>query len=336
MKVTSIPAKNYSVTSYKNTASMPQLNANNGVSKKDVSFGSLKTGLVDVFDFIERNGFFAEFLIVDTFSMIIPRILIGLNRDKEKTGKVNYKAGAEEAGREVISGPSMFLIPMGIMQLVKKLNPASKVPKGTMEQLISTTNDVVEKSQNTKAFNNKAQMSKNIADEVFNRAFGDFKLDDKEAFKTRFVEILNDESAKPKVKAEEFEKLILEINNKNKGTTAVNPRAFNISRGKDKMMANAKEFFEDFRHYSKDVVDKFSIKDFANNAAENCKKSATEFLEQIQKSRNFTRRLAAVTSYFAVGTFLLYLPKLYQQGKISPAQESAKRAASEGGVNENK
>lgn len=314
---------------------------NNNVTapKNNVSFGGLKSGLVDIMDFIERKGFFAEFLIVDAISMIIPRVAIGLGRDKDKTGKLNYKAGAEEAGREMLSGPSMFLIPLGIFQAVKHYKPASNIPKDTLKELSATMDNVVN-DLDAKTFNSKEKLNKGFADKIFDRAFGKFDIEKKAELKSKFTELLSNADVKDKTKfkesMQEFEKLIVTINNKNKTEIPLNIKSLKL----DKTEINAKVLFEDFKLYSNDVIEKFTKQNFAKNAVENCKNEAKTFLSNVQKNRSLSRLGASMTSFFAVGAFLIALPKLYQISKTSPAMDSAKRAtadalAMKGGANEN-
>lgn len=331
MKIYSTPKINYDLNYRKN-----DLKTN--VTKNNVSFGSVsdaaKGGATWIFKFIANGGFFVEFLIVDAISMIAPRILVGLNRDKEKTGKINYQAGAEEAGREIFSGPSMNLIPMGIMMLVSKALPASHMSKETLDHLTTKMGEVAKEAVDLK---DKGALDKALADKLFDDAFGEFNLDNKTKLKEDFSKLLTD-SAKIekgifnneafKHNSEKFEELVSLINNKNKaGSPSLNPKTIKGS--------SATELFEDFRNYSRDVIEKVTKLTSIEGAAKNTQ----EFLGKVQKSRLNVKLASAVTAFFAVGSFLLYLPKLYQQGKVSPAAASAERAkaeaAAQGGANEN-
>lgn len=357
MKVIPTVNRNYDASLRKNNLSTQPSCLANEVSKDSVSFGaSLKGGVVKTFDWIDKKGFLVDFLIVDALSMITPRILIGLSRDKEKTGKLNYKAGAEEAGRELFSGPSMMLIPMAVLAGYKKYVPASNISRDTLKGLTQNMTKVVDEAADTKMFTSSEQLNKNLADKLFDDAFVKFDLDNRSELRSEFSRLLNESTkSNPKSKirarldklinskpdefrdaADKFEKHIILINNNNKATQPLDTKRINLEAGK----VGATDLFEDFHNYSKDVVEKFTKKDFAKGVVEKCKENAKEFLTDTQKTRSNTKSVTAITAFLTVGAFLLYLPRFYQRGKVSPAMESAKRAREEGsvqgGANENK
>lgn len=318
---------------------LPQVRntANLSCGKDSVSFGSAKTGLVSVMDFIERKGFFCDFLVVDALSMILPRVTIGLLRDRDKTGKINYKAGAEEAGREVISGPSMMLIPIGAMQIYKHFAPATHMNRDTLKALTNNMGKIIEANDKPEMLVNKEQLNGKLANKLFDEAFSDFELDNKEQLKSKFSELLNNSTKLNKKffgknkefnnAAAEFEKHIVEINNKNKIKPPTDSKIIKLN---EDAKVQAKGLFEDFHNYSRDVVHKLTQKSFTKGV------DAKTFLEKIQVNRSITKFAAATTAFLAVGAFLLHLPKIYQVSKTSPAMESAKRAqkeAAQGGAN---
>lgn len=333
---------NYDASLRKHNYSTPSMTGLGTVAKDSVSIGdSVKNGTVKAFNWVDKKGFLVDFLIIDALSMIIPRILVGLSRDREKTGKLNYKAGAEEAGREITSGPSMMVIPMGILAIANHFSPASQMKKATLESLTEGMNSVVDNTD-SKLLTNHEHLNKTLSNKLFDDAFKDFDLENREGYKSKFTEFLNDstklenkmfKNKEFRAKSGEFEKLIVEINNANRAAVPSDTKVLSLSKGG----VSAIDLFEDFSSYSKDVVAKFSKKDFGAQAAETAKTEAKSFLEKIKNVRSLTKLATAATAFLAVGGFLLYLPKLYQQGKVSPAMESAKRAgASEGGANENK
>ena len=339
------PISNNSYDKKSRTNKQNSFGKKNCTPPNNVSFGSLGGAISDkaagFFKFIEKYGFFVEFLIIDTCSLVIPRILIGLNRDKDKTGKINYKAGAEEAGREMSSGPSMNLIPMALLALVSKLKPASHMERETLTSLTNNMKEVVEGSVDLK---NKAKLNKKLAEKIFDNAFTPDKFNTEEAqevkaLKGKFVELLTGSTKVEKKlfkkeafnnSAKEFNKLVGHINNLGKEA----PENKSVISLIDGGSVGAKDLFEDFHNYSKDVIEKLTKTDFAENIA----KKSQDFLDKLKTNRLKTKTMSAITAFFAVGSFLLYLPKLYQRGKVSPAEESAKRAREEvlGGANENK
>ncbi len=360
MKIIPAFKANYN-TNYPKNNKLPALqeSSKNSASGHNVSFGSFKSGLARFFDAVESKGFFAEFLVVDFFSMILPRVLIGLNRDKEKTGEINYKSGIEEAGRELASGPSMFLIPMGILSFYQKYAPASHMSKDALGALTNNMEQVVEEINNVNLLRNKDHLNKSLANKLFEQAFEGIELDNRQDLKNTFSELLN-KAVKTEPKstvvqwfkrvmrlkqepdsfagaAAEFEKHIININNANKVKAPLDTKSVNLVKNG----ISARKLFEDFHNYSKDALTKLTKLNFTQNGTNNFKEEAKIFLNAIQAVRSNLKLATAVTGFLAVGAFLLYLPKLYQQGNISPAMESAKRAMAEaehpakGGANEN-
>lgn len=292
-------------------------------NQDSVSFGSFKSGVSKYVNKIAGGNFFTEFLIVDTLSMISPRVWIGLNRDKDKTGEYNLKAGAEEAGRELFSGPSIFLIPMAVLSIIKHYAPASHIPHETLYSFNSIMNEVTQKA-NPGTFKDKSTLDKKFAQKIFDKSFGDFDLKDKGKLKSEFVNLLTGEKSKAKNK--EFEELVIRINNSNKKCAPINSKTVEF----ENLKMNTFELFEDFHNYSKDIINKITQRNFDKKSMKNYGDNVKEFLEKIRKSRATTKTATAIAGFLAVGSFLLILPKLVQVDKTSPAMESAKRARKEG------
>ena len=355
MKIVSAFKAHYD-TNYPPNKSTLQKNSSDTVSNRNVSFGSFKSGLTKFVNAVEKKGFFAEFLVIDSLSMILPRILIGLNRDREKTGEVNYKAGLEEAGREVISGPSMFLIPMSILAFYEKRAPASHMSKDALELLTNNMKKIVDEIPDVNLLKDKKYLQKSLADKLFDEAFEGFELTNRENLKATFRELLNKSTqTEPKslferfkgiIKSQrrpdyfadaatEFENHVALINNTNKAQIPFDTKNLNLTQNG----IDARILFKDFHNYSKDAIKRFSERNFVATGIKSFKDEATTFLKAIQKVRSNLKFATGVTSFLAIGAFLLYLPKLYQQGKVSPAMESAKRAResnlAKGGTNEN-
>jgi len=345
-------SKNYLNNKLSQTKCIKNANGLNKVSldseKDSVSFGSLASGTANMMDFVERNGFLCDFLIVDAISMIIPRIIVGLLRDKKETGNFNYKAAAEEAGRELTSGPSMMAIPIVAMLAAKGLMPETHMANDTLKALTHNTEQILVKTANT-----PEEFNKNLAGQLFDDAFGKHRLSKEETkdLKSKFIKLLEESTTTEKKffsknkafkeKTEAFEKLVSKINNKNvNGTINTTVITLNypeeaVKNGK-KVINNAdstvsaKEFFTDFRNYAKATKKKLDLKQ--------SKESITQALKKIQKRSVNMKFGTAIAAFLAVGGFLIYLPKLYQVSNISPAMESAKRAAAgvvKGGENEN-
>lgn len=341
MKIQTIPNTNYEANpNQRNLAGKPANTSFKGLGQigKDIASGT--------FRMTEKGGFFLEFLIVDSLSLILPRIIIGLNRDKDKIGHLNYQAGAEEAGRELLSGPSMNLIPMAMASFaVRKLMPAIKINKDTFEGINESFKNVINKNT---GISDKSQLTRKLAEQVFDDSFGTEEL---KGYRARFVDTLEKATqSKPRLAlvrkfansklfgktpkpdafddAEKaFNDLVFEMNNKAaKGMAPLDSYAIGLKKldaeGKiENAPTSSKTFFEDFHNYTKDsrgMVEKFIKKDAAQSVEEFFKKASSN----VKKGKIGLAALA----FFVVGGFLLYLPKVYQIGKVSPAAQSAKRA----------
>ena len=104
---------------------------NNSVAKakQEPTFKGGADSVVKFWDAIGRGGFTANFLLQDLGGNNIPRVAISLNRNKEELGHLNYSAGGEALIRELLSGPSMVAVPLGVMALSTRLaGPATKIP----------------------------------------------------------------------------------------------------------------------------------------------------------------------------------------------------------------
>lgn len=327
-----------SIQSFRNNNVLPPMNNN----RKSVAFGSAKGFIARTGEKIIDGDFLVNFLVVDALSMITPRIVIGLLRDRDKTGKINYKAGAEEAGREVISGPSMMFIPMGIMAAYKHFAPATHMQANTLKSFTNHMKDVVSNHSG-----DEVELNKKLADRLFDDAFANHDLHERNGLKDKFNELLNkstnvekkffSKNKEYKEAARLFEEHVALINNQNMKEAPIDTKALILDTGlvdkenkKISANLNARELFEDFRNYSKDIVKK--VANIKNG------EETVSALEKMQRNRAFAKVSNGVVGFLAVGAFLLHLPKLYQLGKTSPAMESAKRAqkeAAQGGINEN-
>lgn len=317
----------------------------NRPAKNNVSFGGVgsfaKNKLASGFNWIDSGGFFLEFLIIDTLSMITPRVAVGLSRDRDKTGEWNLKAGAEEALREVLSGPNMFLIPMAVLQVVKTFKPASKMDYGSLDLFTEKMYKITDEASSSDMFKDSKQVKAALADKLFDTAFSDYELDKKDELKKRFNELINKSTEvkdRPIIKAKdykqalaEFENHIALINNSNKKAAPTNSQMMKLiipGGTKDnpkKITIDASDLFSDFRHYSIDIVEKIGKKGLGKEF----KATVKETLSTLQKSRANTKLATGLAGFVAIGSFLLYLPKLCQVSKISPAEESARRAKEE-------
>lgn len=104
-------------------------------SRKNVAFTGVNP-VVGLMDFIETGGYAASFCIQDGLGFVFPRVGKGLVRGGkkkkdengndilDKNGKpkreLNWAYARKEALRELITGPSAFLIPLGMLAVINR------------------------------------------------------------------------------------------------------------------------------------------------------------------------------------------------------------------------
>ncbi len=102
---------------------------NNQQKHNNVSFGNAGNPVITLMDAIDRGGFAASFIMQDFLGMAGPRVLTGMYRNHDKTGQLNWDFAKKEGIREILSGPSAFLIPAAMMFGIKKVSgTANNVP----------------------------------------------------------------------------------------------------------------------------------------------------------------------------------------------------------------
>ena len=117
------------------------LNINNNISiKNEPTFkGGLDSFCLGVADLIENGGLAISFTLQDMLGTNLPRPIMGLMRNKkENKGEKNFKFAAKELVREMLTGPSMFIIPIFMLEACKlivgkTINVPMKVIKSLSE-----------------------------------------------------------------------------------------------------------------------------------------------------------------------------------------------------------
>ena len=99
-----------------------QHNINNTQQQSPSFKGGLDSFCLGVANAIENGGLFISFTLQDMLGTNLPRPIMGLMRNsKENNGEKNTKFAFKELVREMLTGPSMFLIPMGMLKLGKPI-----------------------------------------------------------------------------------------------------------------------------------------------------------------------------------------------------------------------
>ncbi len=108
------------------------------VLNNNPSFGG--NPVISTMEFVDRKGFVAAFLIGDTLGLVAPRLWKGINRGRKdehghpvidrNTGRpagYNWEFARKEAIRELLSGPSIYVIPLAMLAGIKKFGSANGV-----------------------------------------------------------------------------------------------------------------------------------------------------------------------------------------------------------------
>ena len=104
-------------------------NNNNSKPRNNQNYSPAFKGsnpVVMLMDAIDRGGFAASFIAQDGIGMVAPRIYEGLNRGRKvdengkKHGPLNWEFARKEGVREILSGPSAFIIPAIMLHFITK------------------------------------------------------------------------------------------------------------------------------------------------------------------------------------------------------------------------
>lgn len=309
--------------------------------------------LIDFWAAIARGGHAASFTVQDMFGTNFPRTYAALDRNKDITGKNNYKAAVEVAIREFTTGPSMFIVPAIVLAAATRLSgEANKVDTNN----IAVFSDIM-----------KGTIS-NLAENEFKNI--DFKtIDTKEAkdvlqtikkafYKDTFENIFKQyDIGENKVNINEYVDMMMQIEDPN-----VPKRNFLMSMFKKRVKVLGKEvdskdeilsklcskFVEDKKANTTGWGDFLSTKvrkggktfkindiaadmknftdDFAKNYIAAQRKGAVDvsgrFIENFKDMRIGTRCVTNIAIVVATGLFMSIIPKLYTRNKTNPETDA--------------
>lgn len=294
---------------------------------------------------IENGGFFLEFVILDLCGLVIPRTVQAFNRNKEQLGGLNIVAGTEEFLREALTGPSMFLIPLGALALAGKLTGrGSQINVKTLRKFT----DVFKKTAPKIKDMNALKMQREFTTSLFNETFKEHvkiatkngqtqKLDE---FRNQFTELIIDGLDKTKKETKgKFVELVAKIHKSftNPQNTMVVEWDGVKKSGIEKMFEKISkkptanedfgkhaisvgDFFVDAVKYTSDIVPttRETIKELASQKTPITEKIVTESIDAISNMREGARKLSTLLGVASVGAFLCIMPKIYQLSKTNP------------------
>lgn len=139
MKVSSTPNLNYNVNCKDNSS-----------KSQSVAFGSSGFNpVLMVMDGIDKGGFAASFIVQDMLGMAVPRTATGLTRNSDETGEKNTGYARLVAIREILSGPSTFIIPGVLIYGIKRIfGRANDVPINFIKGFSDHFEEFAEKNSN--------------------------------------------------------------------------------------------------------------------------------------------------------------------------------------------
>ena len=301
--------------------------------------------IVTTMDAISRGGFAASFIAQDGLGMVAPRIKEGMNRGrkeevdpetgkKKKVGPYNWAFARREGVREILSGPSAFLIPAAILAVIKKAGgKANNVPTDLINtygdnfaKIISNQRDNI---TNAGAKNTKARAA--LYHEVFKDALSaslDGKLDGDELSKAAQEmtdDLLKIENAKSKGFYKHFigqkvegsaEDLTQALMDKymNLRKKYVSPSAseatvmFTKKDGKDAVGTSIGKLLSSLPEYADDAINS------AQKFVQNENGDLVKFIKDFNLRRSGSRILSNLGMFLAVVGFYDIIPKLYNMG----------------------
>ena len=328
------------------------------IPQDSVSFtGAGLNPIVGLMDFIEQGGYAASFIIQDGLGFITPRVGKGLLRGSLKTdengqpvmdenGKqkreLNWQLARKEFIREIITGPSAFLIPLAMFTGIKKWFGAGNNVKLNYLNGFEAPFTKFAQANAAKLADgaqlDKAQFYKNDYEEVIERSINS-KLPETERISPETISSTAEKMAEKLIKAEEVmaDKTI-------KGKKAKRAAIAELGESVDDMFMKLKKShlggtvnelaveFKDNRGGVKggsiSELGK-ALNDYFSDAVKSTKKALGDSFnaEGIEKAvKNFTNRrmgsriLTNLGVFGAIALFYAQIPKLYNMGqKGNPA-----------------
>ena len=298
----------------KPAVSLKHYNINGNIKQetgKSVSFkglGPIDTFALKVADLIENGGLFVSFTIQDMLGTNLPRPFMGLKRNsKENEGKKNFSFAAKEFVREMLTGPSMFLIPGGMLAVGNKIfGKSTEVPMKFIKAFgdIHAANPVNAEGKVI----GKQDFYKNTFTEILKNAKNETEpseatINKAAEFAKKITENIKDKASKKDTiskLADEFTD-IAKRHSKDPVYTDFT-RAF-VSKTTSGSFDDAVSFA---MSYADDVVEKVKIKNPEN---------VQKFVNKMTNKKVIGRLGANLAMYGAVMAFLQIIPKLYNKAE---------------------
>ena len=302
-----------------------RLNSKNNQAKPNFT-GSFNP-VVTLMDAIDKGGFAASFIAQDGIGMVAPRIYEGLNRNRKedengkKTGPLNWEFARREGIREILSGPSAFLIPLGILSVVKKASgTANNVHTNHIEVLGNSFADYAKR--NFDKLQDHTELKKGYYTEIFENALENstdesFRGAELKATAQKFADKLVEAELKRANKDKKgsnklYASIVDEYMKLRKAHAAPSSEELEVSlkvSGKDKNLGtNIRRLTQSLTDYSGDV-----LKNIKNKNPKDVQ-DLEKFINNFNKHRIGTRIISNLGMWGAVVAFYTLIPKLYNIG----------------------
>ena len=305
-------------------------NYNNQKKRNDVSFGNAGNPVITLMDAIDRGGFAASFIMQDFLGMAGPRVLTGMYRNHDKTGQLNWDFAKKEGIREILSGPSAFIIPAFLMAGIKKISgTANNVPVDFINGLGGTFKDYAK--ANVSILGDAAAAKHGFYENVFKnmlsastdnalqgeeleaaaKSFADKLITAEKAPKKGFWKHLTGKHVEGSAQDLQHDLLkdFVDIRKKYLGADSDKVVAEYTGANGKKIATSFKSVLghmNDYANYAIKHVNK-KFKDVKSVQPEDIEK----FVETLGKRRSGTRFLSNITMWLAVVGFYTIIPKLY-------------------------
>jgi len=315
---------------------------------------SLGDAVIKTMDAIAMGGLAASFMSQDFFGLCLPRTIAGLfvGRDGEK---YNYKNALEEALREFITGPSMFLIPIACLGFIAKyLGGAATLTVSSIKDFGSMYKEVLSQMCAEGKINKEvsgAISAANIKETFYKRVFTQIRMNNnlpekidgekfEDVFTKRVLELeqysirgrrfgwlfnsgVREDNATYKRQLAQIVKDIAELNKRvlNPSDDPLNVKV-RITKSKNKSTTlSIEKVIKRIEVYAADAV--LNLKDTVRKSG--MPKNISDFVENFNLNRIGKRIMGNIAITAFVAGFMLIIPKLYQVSDTNPKTDVLKQ-----------
>lgn len=308
--------------------------------QKAVAFKGGAGLAVAMMDSVERGGFAASFVVQDLLGMAIPRVATGLTRNSDETGKKNWAFATTEAIREILSGPSLFIIPSAILLASKKIfGSANDVPIDFIKGLGDNFAEFA-KTQPAEALADKKLLKQNYYKQAFINllnASTNNEIKDVEKIADDFTQMALKIDETPgknifkKIRgvkvagsaddlAQELIEKYISIRKKHSGASDAVVNAMYKTKAGSELKGGLDTFLKNLRNYTNDVtssVEKQVKKGLSGNVG--------DFVDKFNFKRIGSRFTTNIVMTLGLFSFFTIIPKLYKHKEGNPGLDGLEK-----------